>query len=214
VLVTVQSGGTSALGEVWYAEADTPVGPWAYAVKVVTHDRYSFYNPKQHPMFDRDGGRAIYFEGTYSHTFSGNPHPTPRYDYNQILYKLDLSDPRLALPVAVYDLSEGAAQETFGTKRPEKAARVAFFAPDRPLPGTVPILAGVVGLRLGEAGEAGAVFHAFPPNAKAPPGTTPLYEYRRGARRAYAVEPALGLPGYERAERPFCLVWARPGDNS
>ena len=78
-MITVQSGGTSFLGEVWYAEADTPVGPWVYAVKVVTHDRYSFYNPKQHPMFDKDKGRFIYFEGTYTHIFSGNPQTTPRY---------------------------------------------------------------------------------------------------------------------------------------
>ncbi|MBU6411264.1 MAG: hypothetical protein KGR98_12840, partial [Verrucomicrobia bacterium] len=28
-------------------------------------------------------------------TFSGNKHPTPRYDYNQIMYRLDLSDPCL-----------------------------------------------------------------------------------------------------------------------
>src|SRR5262249_48634106 len=55
VMIAVESGGTSLLGEVWYAEADTPVGPWAYAVKVVTHDRYSFYNPKQHPFFDKEG---------------------------------------------------------------------------------------------------------------------------------------------------------------
>ena len=40
----------------------------------------------------------IFFEGTYTHTFSGNAQMTPRYDYNQIMYKLDLSDPRLAAP--------------------------------------------------------------------------------------------------------------------
>ena len=73
-------------------------GPWVYARKVVTHDKYSFYNPKQHPMFDQDGGRVIYFEGTYTTTFSGNTDPTPRYDYNQIMYRLDLADPRLAMP--------------------------------------------------------------------------------------------------------------------
>ena len=39
------------------------------AVKIVTHDKYSFYNPKQHPYFDQEGGRIIYFEGTYTHTF-------------------------------------------------------------------------------------------------------------------------------------------------
>ena len=91
------------LGEIWYAEADSPVGPWVYATKIVTHDKYSFYNPKHHPMFDQEGGRLIFFEGTYTHTFSGNEHRTPRYDYNQIMYRLDLADERLALPVAVYD---------------------------------------------------------------------------------------------------------------
>ena len=88
-------GSTSLLGEVWYAEADTPLGPWVYGRKVVTHDKYSFYNPKQHPYFDKDGGRTIFFEGTYTVSFSGNTDPTPRYDYNQIMYCLNLSDPRL-----------------------------------------------------------------------------------------------------------------------
>ena len=96
ILVTTQQGGTSFLGEVWYAEADAPHGPWRTAKKVVTHDRYSFYNPKQHPQFAAEGGRLIYFEGTYTHTFSGNPVATPRYDYNQVMYRLDLADPRLA----------------------------------------------------------------------------------------------------------------------
>ena len=74
VMIAVESfGSTSFLGEVWYAEADTPLGPWVYARKIVTHDKYSFYNPKQHPMFDKDGGRIIFFEGTYTTTFSGNP---------------------------------------------------------------------------------------------------------------------------------------------
>jgi hypothetical protein len=27
--------------------------------------------------------------------FSGNPDKTPRYDYNQVMYRLDLADPRL-----------------------------------------------------------------------------------------------------------------------
>ncbi|MHC4332150.1 MAG: hypothetical protein ACYSWW_29005, partial [Planctomycetota bacterium] len=91
-MITVQQfGNSSALGEVWYAEADTPVGPWAYARKIVTHNKYTFYNPMQHPYFDQDGGRVIYFEGTYAHTFSGSAkNPTPRYDYNQIMYRLNL----------------------------------------------------------------------------------------------------------------------------
>ncbi len=96
ILIGVQQGGSSSfLGEVWYAEADSPVGPWRRAVKILTHDRYSFYNPVHHDFLDQQSGRIIFFEGTYSHSFSGNPTLTPRYDYNQIMYRLDLADPRL-----------------------------------------------------------------------------------------------------------------------
>ena len=96
VLIAVQQfGKPSFLGEVWYAESTAPTGPWKRAVKIVTHDKYSFYNPAQHAFFDEDGGRTIHFEGTYSFTFSGRTQRTPHYDYNQILYRLDLDDPRL-----------------------------------------------------------------------------------------------------------------------
>ena len=111
--IGMQLGGKSSyLGEIWYSEADRPEGPWRWARKVVTHDHYSFYNPVQHPFFERDGGRVIYFEGTYVTTFSRKDEDaTPRYDYNQIMYHLDLSDPRLALPAdasdARSDLSDG-----------------------------------------------------------------------------------------------------------
>ena len=88
-------GKPSFLGEIWYAEAPAPEGPWRRAVKILTHDRYSFYNPKQHPYWAGEGGRIIYLEGTYTASFSGNPHHTPRYDYNQLLYRLDLGDTRL-----------------------------------------------------------------------------------------------------------------------
>ncbi len=96
VLIAVEVMGDSYLGEVWYAEADSPEGPWSDAVRIVTHDDYSFYNPAQRPWFAEEGGRFIYFDGTYSKTFSGTKVGTPRYDYNQITYRLDLSDPRLA----------------------------------------------------------------------------------------------------------------------
>jgi hypothetical protein len=90
-------GGKSMLGEVWFAEAKQLTGPWSAAKKIITHDTYSFYNPVHHPFFDQDGGRLIYLEGTYASTFSGNNERTPRYDYNQMMYRLDLADPRLKL---------------------------------------------------------------------------------------------------------------------
>jgi hypothetical protein len=94
-MIAVESGGTSFLGEVWYAEARELTGPWRKARKIVTHDKYSYYNPVQHDFFDQAGGRFIFFEGTYTKDFSGNPVGTPRYEYNQIMYRLDLDDPRL-----------------------------------------------------------------------------------------------------------------------
>ena len=87
----------SYLGEVWYAESDHLEGPWMNARKVVTHDKYTFYNPAHHPFFDQQGGRLIYFQGTYATTFSAAKSPTPRYNYNQIMYRLDLSHPRMSL---------------------------------------------------------------------------------------------------------------------
>jgi hypothetical protein len=103
IMIASEVLGATVLGEVWYSEADHPEGPWVYARKIITHankegDAHDFYNPTQHPFFDREGGKFIYLEGSYVNTFSGNPHPTSYYEYNQIMYRLDLSDPRLKLP--------------------------------------------------------------------------------------------------------------------
>ncbi|CAG0982689.1 hypothetical protein PHYC_01854 [Phycisphaerales bacterium] len=95
VMITQEAWGTSMCGEIWFAEAPTLVGPWGKARKIITHDDYSFYNVAHHPYFDPEGGRVIYLEGTYTMAFSGTKTPTARYDYNQIMYRLDLSDPRL-----------------------------------------------------------------------------------------------------------------------
>jgi hypothetical protein len=94
-IFTQRGGDSSYLGETWYAEAERPEGPWRKAVKIITHEKYTFYNPTQHPYFTDAEGRYLYFEGTYVTTFSGNEHPTPLYDYNQILYRVNLDDPRL-----------------------------------------------------------------------------------------------------------------------
>jgi hypothetical protein len=91
IAIFVELGGsTSNLGEVWYAESERPEGPWGDAVKVATHEQYSFYNPRHHAFLDEENGRVLYFEGTYTRTFSGDTPATPRYEYNQILYRLKL----------------------------------------------------------------------------------------------------------------------------
>lgn len=95
MIVGQQFGTTSLLGEIWYAEAPAPEGPWRDAVKIISHDKMTFYNPVHHDFLDRDGGRVIYLQGTYSQTFAGPVTPTPRYDYNQVMYRLDLADERL-----------------------------------------------------------------------------------------------------------------------
>ncbi|MFN0129250.1 MAG: hypothetical protein ACKV19_21485 [Verrucomicrobiales bacterium] len=66
------------------------------AVKVLSHENYTFYNPRVRQDFTPEGSPILLFEGTYTHTFSNNPNKTPRYDYNQILYRLDMDDPALA----------------------------------------------------------------------------------------------------------------------
>jgi hypothetical protein len=98
VLLGVQQGDKDAasyLGEMWYAESNAADGPWTTAVKVASHPRYSYYNPIHHGFLDAEGGRVIYFEGTYTLEFSGNPLAPARYDYNQLMYRLDLADKRL-----------------------------------------------------------------------------------------------------------------------
>ncbi len=99
-------GKPSAFGEIWYSEANEPMGPWGPAIKVLTHQNYTFYNPRLHPELTPEGSPHLFFEGTYTILFTGArksgglvpdfPQPTPRYEYNQVLYRLDLDDPEVA----------------------------------------------------------------------------------------------------------------------
>lgn len=96
LMIFDETGGSSSLlGETFIAQATSPEGPWVHARKIVTHDDYSLYNVAHRPFFSEQGGKIIYFEGTYTRSFSGTQVGTPYYDYNQVMYRLDLSDPRL-----------------------------------------------------------------------------------------------------------------------
>jgi hypothetical protein len=229
VAIILESFGTSLLGEIWYAEADTPLGPWVYARKVITHDKYSFYNPKQHPMLDKDGGQTIFFEGTYTNMFSGNPDQTPRYNYNQIMYKLDLTDTRLALPVPVYDRTTSSddaspAFVTGGRLNPDdRRGAVGWFAMDRPSDESVPVFAewssaGLPRLIVGQSSQQPPanrkpVFHALPATTTDSADTTlPLFEFvsNDGKQRRYSTAERLNAAGFKRSRQPLCLVWNSP----
>jgi hypothetical protein len=231
-----QFGESSFLGELWYAEADTPVGPWAYARKIVTHNKYSFYNPEQHPFFDKEDGRVIFFEGTYTFTFSGSlENATPRYDYNQIMYRLNLDDPRLALPVAVYQVRDepvGWANSVLPTRNyllrdgVEKANKwnsvesIPFYAvePKRAHGELIPIYADkgretrLTPERPNSSDE--PLFYALPSIGPVSenPCSVSLYEYRQDKteRRIYSTKPSLQDKGWRRTENPLCRVFKAP----
>lgn len=88
-------GKTSAFGALWYAEAREPLGEWSPAVPILAHDNYTFYNPRIQWELTPANASFLLFEATYTREFAKQPAPTAKYDYNQILYRLNLDDPRL-----------------------------------------------------------------------------------------------------------------------
>ena len=207
-----------------------PSGPWVYARKIITHNKYSFYNPKHHPLFDQDGGRTIYLEGTYTWTFSGSEErATPRYDYNQIMYRLNLGDPRMVLPVPVYQVRDKQGSRTYllggavaEANRWSDVESLAFYAVE-PGRGSDPMVAvyaqtlpdGNTRLTT-EPAEASAkpLFHALPAAESTTKNESivPLYEYRHAdsGRRIYATQPPSDQPGWTRSAEPLCRVWKTP----
>ena len=212
ILITTQVyGSPSFLGEVWFAEADTPVGPWLYARKVATHDHYTFYNPTQHPFFDQDKSRVVYFEGTYVDTYSDVKDVTPRYNYNQLMYKLSLDDPRLSLPVPVYSVSRSGGALAYEIGEQVNAAgdwakvrSVPFYAvpASRSSAGMVPV------------GGANADFYGLSatpgPTEKPSPAVVPLYKYTDGSKRWYSTAADAKFGNAVRSPQPICRVWRNP----
>lgn len=220
VLITTQAhGNPSYLGEVWFSEADTPVGPWVYAKKIATHDHYTFYNPTQQPFFDQNGGRIIYFEGTYTNTFSDVKDITPRYNYNQLMYRLDLADPRLSLPAPVYQLRQPNRSMQYALRDQVEAQRawgqveaIPFYAvtSDRAFPGLLPVYKGA-------KTEGAPLFHCLPPlptkdDSTSADITAPLYAYDDDSgKRYFSTDPEKSpLPGARRLPNPIGRVWRNP----
>ncbi|MEZ4241646.1 MAG: hypothetical protein R3F59_36965 [Myxococcota bacterium] len=190
---TESFGSTSLIGEIWYAEGDTPVGPWSWARKVVTHDDYSFYNVYQHPWFASRGGRRILFEGTYT-AWLGTDVLTPRHDYNQFFYGLDLDTEPMALPVPFYDTPDGPRSRRAVTDD----ARVLFGAQEAPSAGRVAVRWDAPACdperRLVVDGAGETAFYALPAGT-ASPGVADLVRTDAGAYR-------LGGNG-----EPIAAVW-------
>ena len=206
-----------ALGDVIYAEADTPMGPWVDARKIITHPGYTFYNPYMHPYLSPDNGHTMYLEGSYTMTFSSATVATPFYNYNQIMYRLNADDPALIMPVAIYDLGSSLPGHFVSkTGLPANSGPVAavFRAPDRQASGTLPF--GFTGnscssgqrLALGAA-VARPMFYALPASGTHPVNTVPLYEFVNNAGQ-YAYALASSLSGYTRSANPVAYVWTSP----
>lgn len=188
-LATRVFGDSSLLGELYYQEGDTPLGPWVFGRKVVEHRDYTFYNPRQHPFLDADGGSVIFFEGTYTTTFSGARRQTPRYDYNQVMYRLNLDDEALVLPVPVYKpLAQYATKAALPPGVAPQQAK--FLAWDRPFDGGVPVASfdgpcGAGRLSTREPALYPPLFWAWPASADA---GVPLWECGTGRARTYGLD--------------------------
>ena len=231
ICLRTQYFGESMLGEVLYFEGDTPLGPWCYCQKVVTHangpkDTYGFYSVKQQPEFDKENGRIIYSEGAFSQAFGARQFPIPRYDYNELMSKLDLADARLFLPVPVYALRNDASdlRTLRDIERKDRIGDIICFAPDRPRAGTLPVFAwdaGAGNMLLSQdkpaRQTARIAFYALPADDAAssnaiPKMTTLLYQYRQAdaGQTFYSTDAALAKPGYVRQPKPICRVWRKP----
>ena len=198
VMIISQIGGSSLLGEVWYAEAPEPTGPWKYTRKIVSHNNYSFYNPKQHPLFNTDGGRTIYFEGTYTNMFSGNKNPTPGYNYNQIMYKVDVQDPQLNLPLPVTlakNINQGTFQWMIGKVRDGYTGAPEFYALEQKAKGMREISLDIKKIWI--ATETG-------------PNRIALYEwFNDKGNTIVRLKGAAAPPGYKQKEFKLGYVWKK-----
>jgi len=215
------------VGGVWYFEGDTPTGPWTYGRKIVSHNNYDFYNVGQHPLFDQDGGRLIYFEGTYTTGFSSNTNKTPLYDYNQMMYRLSLDDKRLSLPAPVYFVKNKQKNETYlmredmkNIQQWEQIVSIPFYAipPSYQHENYVPVYAHpskygeILSISPGKGPER-PVFYAMSADSAFSAAKTmvALYAFRFGKGRIFYSSEALpaGIKA-TRSEKPVCLVWQNP----
>jgi hypothetical protein len=109
------NGGASSesnYGELWYCESAALTGPWTDCVRAISHagTGSSCYNPLQLQFMDEAGGEAVYIACTFTSMWSsqqkkpkdkscefsdyggqGCSVAVPRYEYNNLVYKLNLT---------------------------------------------------------------------------------------------------------------------------
>jgi hypothetical protein len=165
--ILIAAAGGKKTGHIIFAEADTPVGPWAYCTTIAEHDNY-LYNPAQHPFLDKNGGQTIYFEGTYTR-FWGKGSVKPYYNYNQLMYRLSMERQELFLPVPVYRMKTGdflLRKEIEKDLAWESIESIAFFAfdPNRKTDDLIPIykISLPTGYRLSTQKNGEPLFYALP----------------------------------------------------
>lgn len=198
---TRQNGEMAWLGELWMSVADTPFGPWSYARQVAGFDDYTLYNPLILDSYDTDG-REIFFQGTYTDFFSGAAQRTPRYDYNQLMFSLDLADPRAVLPVAFYR-EAGSGVPTTGPRLAPTATDpvVAFHAYEREREGTV-----AVGRAVADCAGGG-----WATSAVADPLLWGEAEARSGLVALWDDGGALSVEPLPKGVTPLAWVWPATG---
>ncbi|NNM84689.1 MAG: hypothetical protein HKL96_02890 [Phycisphaerales bacterium] len=210
--VMIFNPGISGFGDTYLAFADTPLGPWGYAVRVVHFTEQSFYNPSQDWFFDQHGGRNIYFEATLSSWLGSRKVKIPRYDYNQLMYRINLASHRTILPMPVYGPPVATAAELQTGLRlhtTRVARQVAFFAPQQRMADTQPVCTtgrNNLHLQFSLLGRGTIpLFYALPPQSQRP-GTAILYAFKRSSGPpVYSLKAHLaGLP---QAGHPLCRVW-------
>jgi len=177
---------------------------------------------------------VLFFEGTYTHTFSGSAeNATPRYDYNQVMYRLNLDDSRLALPVAVYQVRDRQGRKSYLlSDEMEKAGEwdnvesIPFYAiePAKAIDGLIPVYADTISTKSGRTislnvkrsgPSARLLFYALPSdnqNNKENSCVTALFEYHHAdtGQRLYSTKQQMQERDWIRTKQPLCWVWKTP----
>jgi hypothetical protein len=139
------------------------------------------------------------------------------------MYRLDLADERLVVPVPLYDAKKNGAAGDLAWRDVEHARQakidaIAFFALDRPREGAVAVY------RVGEGAairltteppnqpDAAPLFWALAADEKDVPGVASLYEYvsDSGKPSLYDIRADRQPVGYRRTDQPLCRVWLSP----